>query len=140
LAGGRGDPSKFTRDYYMGLWNDSDMHWLGVGQRHWQETYSGDVGEHLDPAIPAADLEVLKAAAASVTHYVDKHVAHADAGAVSADVTVTLDEVHDAIDAIGTLFKKYAGLFSSSAFARLVPAIQHDWKAAFTVPWIKPRG
>ena len=134
-----GDPSHFTREYYIRLWDDPDPYWLRVAQEHWDETYAGLVGNHLDPAIPAADLETLKAAAERVTHYVDKHVAHADAGAVSAEVTVRLSEVHDTIDTIGTLFKKYAGLFSSSAYGTLVPVIPHNWKAAFSLPWMKPR-
>lgn len=40
--------------------------------------------------------------------YVDKHVAHAEAS--PPEVTLTLTEVHDAIDVIGHLFKKYSNL------------------------------
>ena len=68
-------------------------------------------------------------------HYVDKHVAHADAAAPA--VTLTLDEVHDAIDTIGQLFKKYDFLIQGVSWAVLDPVIQHNWKAAFTVPWMK---
>jgi hypothetical protein len=51
---------------------------------------------------------------------------------------LTLNEVHEAIDTIGHLFKKYDFLIQGVGWAVLEPAIQHNWKAAFTVPWMKP--
>ena len=63
--------------------------------------------------------------------YVDQHVAHADA--VPAEVTLTLDEVHAAIDVIGDLHKKYWNLLTAGSYVQLEAAIQHNWKAAFQV-------
>jgi DNA-binding CsgD family transcriptional regulator len=47
----------------------------------WVTQWGGDVGEHLDPAIPAADLAELMTGAGKMAGYVDEHIAHADARA-----------------------------------------------------------
>ena len=51
----------------------------------------------------------------------------------------TLDEVHDAIDLIGELFKKYGHLLTGGGWASLTPVLQHDWEAVFRIPWITER-
>ena len=43
------------------------------------------------------------------------------------------------IDVIGDLFAKYYNLLTASSYAFLVPVIQHNWLAAFEVPWM-PEG
>ena len=107
-------------------------------ERGWNDHYAGSVGTTLDPAIPAADFDQLTTAAANVKGYVDQHVAHPDAAVVSAKVTLTLDEVHEAADVIGDLFGRYYTLLTASSYTEYVPVIQHDWMAAFRVPWMRP--
>jgi hypothetical protein len=136
------DAERFMRSHYVDLWGDShdeeeDRYWRAVAAENWDKEFGGRVGTHLDPAIPAADLDALKADAADAKAFVDKHVAHADASAVAVTIAVTLSDVHDAIDTIGRLFQKYSRLFSSADYATLVPVIQHSWKAAFDLPWRK---
>jgi hypothetical protein len=136
----RDDPVRITREFWLGLWNhdDNDPFSVTLAERAWADHYGGNVGEHLDPSIPAADFDKLTAAASSVKTYVDQHVAHADAAVVSANVTLTLTEVHDAVEVIGDLFRRYYTLFTAADMALLVPVIQHDWMAAFRVPWMRP--
>lgn len=104
----------------------------------WAENYGGSVGSHLDPAIPAADFDALTAAAAEVKNWVDRHVAHADASAVPASVTLTLQDIHDPIDVIGELFRRYYTLFTAADMPDLVPLLPPTWKAVFVEPWIRP--
>jgi hypothetical protein len=59
-----------------------------------------------------------------------------DAGRLTREFT--LDEVHEAVDVIGKLFERYYNLLTASFFTELVPVIQHDWMAAFRVPWMPP--
>lgn len=40
------------------------------------------------------------------------------------------------IDVIGELFKRYYNLLTASSYVMLEPVIQHDWLAAFRVPWM----
>ena len=98
----------------------------------------GRTGDHLDPAIPAADLERLLSAAANVKDYVDKHVAHADQRPVAAEASLTFGDLNDAIDVIGKLFQGYYTLFTAAAMTDLEPIMQHDWLAPFRIPWIEP--
>jgi hypothetical protein len=134
----RDDADRLTRDFWLGLWTFDDDR-LGIkratAEKAWHEHYGGSVGTHLDPAIPTADLDALATGAGKVKRYVDKHVAHADA--VSPEVTLTFGDVHDAIDVIGTLFRKYYNLFTGGSYVELEPAMQDDWKAVFRVPWMR---
>lgn len=134
----RDDPSRITRDFWIGLWDPQDELMLKRAEGGWKKHYAGSTGTHLDPSIPAADSDALTAAASKVKAYVDRHLAHADASAASASTTVTLQEVHDAIDVVGDLFKKYYNLLTASSYGTLVPAIQHNWKAVFREPWLLP--
>jgi len=61
----------------------------------------------------------------------------AEAESVPAAVTLSVKEVRDAIEVMGDMFKKYYLLLTASSFVMLVPVIQHDWKAAFRVPWMR---
>jgi HEPN superfamily AbiU2-like protein len=134
----RDDASRVTREFWVELWDDSDPWMLREAERGWTKHFAGGVGNHLDPSIPATDLDVLTAAAFKVKGYVDQHVAHSDASAVPASVTLTLKDVHEVIDTIGHLFKKYNNLLTASTYVFLVPVIEHDWKAIFREPWIRP--
>jgi hypothetical protein len=132
----RGDASRITREFWLGLWDvGDDQIKRHVAERAWEEHYAGNVGAHLDAAIPTADLDALTEGAANVKRYVDKHVAHAEA--VPAGVTLTFEELHAAVDVIGDLFKKYSNLLTAGSYVQLEPVIQYDWKAAFTMPWLR---
>jgi hypothetical protein len=131
----RDDPTRISRDYWVGLWGTADPVELQAAQAQWQSAFAGCA--HVDSDIAAADFEQLAAAASSVKAYVDEHVAHADASAVSANITLTLTDVHDAIELIGDLFRKYYTLLTASSMATLVPIIDHDWTAVFGVRWTK---
>lgn len=136
----RDDASRITRDFWFGLWTFEDDRFgldldRRMAQQAWDEHYGGSVGAHLDPAIPTVDLETLTKGAANVKRYVDQHVAHADA--VQAQVTLTFEEVHAAIDVIGYLFRKYYNLLTAASYVHLEAAIHHNWKAAFQVPWMR---
>lgn len=153
-------PTLLTRDWWLGLWSNSedDPYWRNVAEKAWSEEFAGGIDDHLDPAIPRADLANLRDGSEKVRRYVDHNVAHLDARTVPnpdgpptgtppdaparKGGELTLNEVHEAIDLIGTLFKKYGSLLTAAAWVELTPALQHDWEAVFRVPWIrdKPRG
>lgn len=148
-------PALLTRDWWLSLWseNDDDPYWQQVAEGAWAEQYAGEAGEHLDPAIPAADLLELREGSRKVKEYVDRSVAHLDARMISSGdgpptatppdaptrrgSELTLNEVHDAIDLIGRLFQKYGNLLTAASWVELTPALQHDWEAVFRIPWIQ---
>jgi hypothetical protein len=132
------DPKRITREFWLDLWNPDEGPDELFARNAWAKQWGGEVGDHLDPAIPAADVQALDAASAKVTRYVNKHLAHSDRNPVPASELPTLLEVHEAIDTIGHLYKKYYNLLTAASWVFLVPAMQHDWKAVFREPWIRP--
>lgn len=134
----RDDPSHITREFWIGLWGEPSNEGERLYRDHgWTTQFGRDVGDHLDPAIPTADLDDLRDASAKVTRYVDKHLAHSDRTPVPASDLPTVDDVHDAIDKIGDLYNRYYNLLTASFWAFLVPAMQDDWQAVFRVPWLR---
>lgn len=115
---------------------------LGIADRYqagkqWDEHYGGNVGEHLDPAIPKADAAALWAAGEEVKKYVDENIAHTAANPSAAEVTIDVDDVHRALDTFGGLFRRYYGLFTASTLPTLTPILQHDFFAVFKQPWMR---
>lgn len=132
----RDDPSRLTADFWVDLWGDpTDPVEPVIARRQWQEHFGGAIEEHLDPAIPATDLERLTEAATSIRGYVDRHIAHAQSTAVPAEVTLRVADLHAAVDVIGDVFSRYYSLLTASTMIELVPVIQHDWTAIFRQPW-----
>jgi hypothetical protein len=149
-------PALLTREWWLELWTDTggDPYWRSVAENAWTDQFAGEVADHIDPAIPQADLAELRDGSEKVRRYVDQNVAHLDARTIpnpngpptgappdapttTSEKLPTLNEVHDAIDLIGHLFKKYGNLLTAAAWVELTPALQHDWEAVFRVPWIK---
>jgi hypothetical protein len=148
-------PEILARDFWLGLWSDDaqdDPYWRQEAERQWAENFGGEVGEHLDPAIPTADLEELLQRSERVKEYVDRNVAHLDAATIPrrtgqvegerpvaperSGAELKLNEVHEAIDLVGRMFSKYSGLLTAASWIELTPVIQHDWEAVFRIPWI----
>jgi hypothetical protein len=130
------DSELITRAFWIGLWNvRNDPINSAIVARQWHHAFGGDVGEHLDPAIPAGDCDRLAAAAAAVKRYVDENVAHSDMS--PAKVEATFNDIHGAIDTISGLFTTYAALLTAKGWAGLTPVIQGDWEVIFREPWIR---
>ena len=142
------DAKQLTPEWWVGLWNidEGDDHEAAFATRQWEDAFGGDVGVHLDPAIPAGDLARLNEGSEAVKRHVDKHIAHSedpgpepkDPGETAPEQTLKLSEVHDAIDVIGEVFTRYYSLFEAAGMVTLEPQIKHDWLAPFRVPWIRP--
>jgi hypothetical protein len=133
-AAGSGRP-RLTRAFWVGLWDTTDPIDVAFAEQQWNDNYGGEVGDHLDPAIPARDLERLTTSTDPVKEYVEKHVCHIDRR--RPEPTLTFNDLHDASVVVGELFKKYASLLTAKGWALLAPVIQHDWEAVFREPWIR---
>ena len=147
-----GSRLSLTRDWYLDHWGkdesydeDDKAYWRRAGEGEWAKTFGGEVGNHIDPAVVGADLTELRQGSRKVKHYVNKHVAHFDEGGVGGRPKApgkkeielpTLNEVHDAIDLVGRLFRKYHALFTAADVIELTPVLQHDWKAVFQMQWM----
>jgi hypothetical protein len=126
-------PEKLTRDLWLG--------WRAQGPANeWSETdweFGGNVGVHLDPAIPRRQLVAVTGAAATTRQYVNAHVAHADAA--MPEVTLDLATVHDAIDVISDIFLYCHRVLTAQQYVATEPRIEDDgWLAVFREAWIAP--
>jgi hypothetical protein len=145
-----------TQEWWIGLWDGdegNDPHWRQRAEMAWADQFGGEVGAHLDPAIPVRDLAELRDGSQKVKDYVDRNVAHLDARMIPAEEgppteepaeaptrrgdNLTLNEVHDAIDLVGRLFCRYGNLLTAASWVDLTPTIQHDWEAVFRLPWME---
>lgn len=120
------------------LWNPRDPIDRMEAERQWTEHFGGSTGNHLDPAIPNADAADLKTAAERVKRYVDENVAHTTAAPKEPAVTLELAEVHEAMQTVDRLFRRYYGLLKCSGWMTTTPVEQDDFYAPFRVPWMRP--
>jgi hypothetical protein len=106
------DANRLTREWWVGLWGigEDDERERAHARGQWEVTYGGAVGVHLDPAIPAEDLARSIDGSEKVKRHVDKHIAHSedpglepkDPGPTPVTTTLTLDDVHGAVDLLAT--------------------------------------
>lgn len=130
------DATRFTRKFWVGLWESGPPPiGLSFAEKAFTKQWAGDVGDHLDPAIPNADLADLRSKTDAVTGYVDEQVAHSDAKPRSA--IPTFADLDAAVDLLGHLFQKYGNLLTASMYLGLAPVHQDDWLAIFRQPWIR---
>ena len=129
------DADRLTRKFWVGLWSNSDALRFGIPDHAFTKHFAPGGGDHLDPAVPEADLARLARDAESVKRYVDQHIAHNDAKPRGG--LPTFEDVNASIDLIGELFIKYANLLTASTWTTVVPVMQDDWQAIFRERWIK---
>lgn len=120
------------------LWNPRQPIERMEAERQWGAYFGGAVGDHLDPAIPKADACALETAAAKVKHYVDENIAHTSAAPKEPAVTLELADVHDAMETVDRLFRRYYSLLRCASWTTTTPVEQDDFYAPFRVPWMRP--
>jgi hypothetical protein len=130
------DADKLTREYFVGLWEPTTHEWERRRAHTAFDQVAGRGGVHLTRKVPAADLLQLVSDSRTMKVYVDEHIAH-HAATPTASLP-TFADLHAAVDAIGSLFVKYATVLTASTYVTLEPAIQGDWTAIFRYPWIVP--
>ena len=64
----------------------------------------------------------------------DTNIAHSSADPVARQVTIKVDGVHQAMDTLAEVFRRYYGLFTPSTLATLTPTLQQDFFAGFRQP------
>ncbi len=128
-----GDSERLTRQRFVSQYDPDDQ---ARGEEAFTDHFGGVVGEHLDPALVAADLDRLTAESERVVTYVDKNIAHLDRRPVG-DLPL-FEDLNTAIDVVGDMFKRYVLLLTASSYAQLVPVAQERWEAVFDEPWIIP--
>ena len=94
---------------------------------------AGDpLDDQLDPHLIRADRESLESGTAEAVEYANRIVAHRTR---FAELQITLDRIHAAVDAIEPVMKKYYCLLTASSLVTSEATFQFDWAAIFDVPW-----
>jgi hypothetical protein len=129
-----------TQTWWVGtLWSPGHPIERMEAERQWNTHFGGRVGDHLDPAIPTADAADLETAAAKVKRYVDENIAHTSAAPKEPAVTLELADVHEAMETVDRLFRRYYSLLKCAGrTTTTTPIKQDDFYAPFRVPWMRP--
>lgn len=91
-------------------------------------------GEYADPKLIQEDKAWLEKQCSHVVRYRHNMVAHRS----PLTLNITVKQVHNAMDAIEEIIKKYHILFEGAGLVTVEPSIIHNWQRAFTYPWIPP--
>lgn len=54
------EPQIITKAFWLDLWDATDRIDLHLAEQSWRQQFGGEVGDHLDPAIPTADLDAAR--------------------------------------------------------------------------------
>jgi hypothetical protein len=87
--------------------------------------------DYIDPQIPAQDFDDLQTKTKTVRDWVNRSVAHLTPRPRTGP---PLDDVHDAIDVVAQLFRKYQTLIGGVNVQ--LGVIMEPWPSVFRVPWI----
>jgi hypothetical protein len=98
------------------------------------DRYVGAGREHIDPAVVQSEIDELEAKTAKIRHYVNKRVAHHDKKEFKA--IPQYSDLDEAIDYIGSLYKRYFLIFRCLDPRELLPHWGYDWKGVFRHPWL----
>jgi hypothetical protein len=52
--------------------------------------------------------------------------------------SLTIKDVHDSMDELFAIYRRYEGIISDATTTDFTPTIQVDWKAVFRTAWLPP--
>jgi hypothetical protein len=101
-------------------------------ERQWGELATAD-GAHIAPEVVQADMESFTAMASAVELYATRTLAHRLDPEKKPAPTVTYEKIHDAVDEIERVFRRWYQIITARFLAQLDP---YNWEYVLTVPWI----
>jgi len=130
----RDNPQVLSRARYVGLFRKSL-------KRNAGDQFDRLIGQgtpHIDPGLPAGDLDQLQRYSNNIKRFANKRVAHA--GKTDAGVPATHGDLNACIDIVDKLTVKYVNFIRAETLLNgtLLPTILYDWKRVFRESWIPP--
>jgi hypothetical protein len=96
-------------------------------------------GEALDPLKVRSDIDALTLATKRIKSVANQTVAHRQRAKLGGGaLAIRVKDVHDAIDAVESIVKKYMAFLTGVSFSTFAPVDQTDWPEIFTFAW-RPR-
>jgi len=92
-------------------------------------------GSHADPRLLKKDRVWLERRCRAVMKYRNRMVAHRSVE----DLELTIAKIHESMDAIETILKKYHVIFKGSGLLRAEPIMPLRWWKPFEIAWRPPR-
>lgn len=120
-------------DMYEG---DEDFDYLRREAAKAFEAMWGDGAGGVDLAKFQKRAAELRSDLKAVLHWADKVLAHLDRQGTT--LGLTFDEVSEATDTVGSVWKDLALLLTAGGWGTLTPVIQDDWQEPFRRPLFKP--
>ena len=122
-------PEVITRARYLDHFPSDTV--IRVDQQNAQFDRLCGASSFIDVSSVKADRNRLEKRCRVVIKYANKLVAHR----TTAEVPLTIKQIHDAMDAIEEVLKKYVVILTGAALKGAEPAIQFPWCKVFRLPW-----
>lgn len=127
-------PQKLTRAWYCSGVYEGLVEMMDLGFT--RDADPKGIG-HIDPDVLHDDQKRLQDAASRVTHYVNQHVAHAQAKQ-NAPIP-TFSDLNSAIDVLNDIFVKYTRLLTRGERVEIAPVFQFPWPRIFERAWTEEK-
>jgi hypothetical protein len=98
------------------------------------EQFTGHGADKIDPRIISRHRQELRTAQRRLRRFVNQHVAHRNR--IQMRRLPTYAELYDCVDLLERFAREYTFLIETRGLADVVPVIQCDWRAPFSVPWL----
>jgi hypothetical protein len=122
-------PTVASRDRFRALQSDQDFPMIDG----WFHDLAGS-GDYIDPRIPAQDFSDLRTKTAKIRKWVNTSVAHLSAQGRPLG-TPPIQDLHDSIDVVAGLFRKYMNLIQGVPVNSGV--VITPWPIIFRASWIR---
>ncbi|MBV8459918.1 MAG: hypothetical protein JO009_03415 [Candidatus Eremiobacteraeota bacterium] len=105
------------------------------------DEFADATGDALDAGKIQADIDALKAATARLETYTNETITHRNRERATHperfanEDPLHMKDVHDAIDVVEAIVKRYIALLTGAGYSTLNPVMQYDWTEIFTFAW-----
>lgn len=132
-------PECLTLEWYRAQYPDDDPQvTFGIVEKTFADLTLSS-GDHIDPAVPAADLAEFKAKVEAIEEFADRQIAHLDrrmlTGNKGSSTPATYQDLTDCLDHLEGVVLRYYRLLKVISISTFVPSIVYDWQEVFDVPW-----
>jgi hypothetical protein len=132
LEGVRNNPRVVSRARFKQLFVDGNYREFLADADF--DRYIGNGNEYINLSVVQNEVDELVLKTSKLKHYVDKRIAHHDKAEFTA--IPKYSDLDEAIDFLGSLYKRYFLIFRCASHDDLLPNWGYDWKKVFRYPWL----
>jgi hypothetical protein len=131
-------PSVFSRRRFYEQWGaprhgiDEEMRKRAIESIPFVQRTTNSMDDHVDPAVPLADIDTLRGDTEVAQNFVEQTIAHRTRGEPE---TITIVQFNQAVDAITPIFTRWYARLTLNTVVQLEPTAQFNTHDVFTFPW-----